>query len=79
MSEPHVVSEPDSGDPVVEQVVARFRYRSLRGQQKYGQKMTRTDLGLLDWLRHAEEELMDQLLYLRRAILDLELMQDDGK
>lgn len=71
MSESHAVYAPNSGDPVVEQVIAKFRYRSLRGQQKYGQKMSRTDLRLIDWLRHAEEELMDQLLYLRRAILDL--------
>ena len=69
----------DLKDPVVEQVIDRFRWRSQLGQQKYGQKMTRTDLRLIDWMRHAEEELMDQLLYLRRAILDLELMEDDGK
>lgn len=68
-----------SGDAVVDDVIERFVQRSKAGQLKYGHKLTRDDLSLLDWLRHAEEEQMDQLLYLRRAILDLERLQDDHK
>jgi hypothetical protein len=30
--------------------------------------LDRTDLSLLDWLEHAKEESMDQVLYLERAI-----------
>lgn len=69
----------NSGDAVVDAVIERLIARSQTGQLKYGCTLTRQDLSLLDWLRHAEEEGMDQVLYLRRAILELESMQDDGK
>lgn len=74
-----VVDDVIGGDAVVDDVIERFVQRSKAGQLKYGHKLTRDDLSLLDWLRHAEEEQMDQLLYLRRAILDLERLQDDHK
>jgi len=64
---------------VVEAVHSKLLERSLAGQQKYGQKMTRTDLGLKDWICHAQEEALDQAVYLERLRLDVERLEDDGK
>jgi len=68
-----------SGDEVVDAVRSKLLGRSLAGQQKYGAKMTRTDLGLKDWICHAQEEALDQAVYLERLKRDVELTEDDGK
>jgi hypothetical protein len=47
-------------------VIAKFASRSEVGQKKYGVTLDRTDLGLLDWIQHTQEELMDAILYLER-------------
>lgn len=59
-------------DPVVLAVIAKFDERSRIGIDKYGTTLARTDLSLIDWLRHALEEQMDNVLYLTRAINELE-------
>lgn len=66
-------------DLIVEAVRADLRRRSLAGQAKYGCTLDRGDLELLDWLQHAYEEGLDQCLYLKRAITELEAVEDDGK
>ena len=33
---------------------------------KYGTNLDRTDLSTLDWIQHAQEELMDGILYLEK-------------
>lgn len=55
--------EPDS---IVQAVVAKFLKRSEVGQTKYGTTLDRTDLKTLDWIQHAQEELMDGILYLEK-------------
>ncbi len=69
----------DSGDEIVDAVRERLLERSLAGQQKYGKKMTRDDLSLKDWIKHALEECLDQAVYLERLKRDVELTEDDGK
>lgn len=64
--------QPETRDPIVEQVRAKFHERSQFGIAKYGTTLARTDLLLIDWLRHALEEHMDSVLYLQRAINELE-------
>jgi hypothetical protein len=59
-------------DPIVERVRAKLHARSQAGIAKYGTDMTRTDLALVDWLRHAQEEALDQAVYLERLIYDAE-------
>lgn len=54
------------GDSVVDAVVRKFLERSAVGQAKYGTTLDRTDLGLSDWITHAQEELMDGILYLEK-------------
>ena len=53
-------------DSIVETVISRFRERSELGKKKYGVTLDRTDLSLLDWIRHAQEEHMDAILYLEK-------------
>lgn len=53
-------------DTIVAAVVKKFLERSEFGQKKYGVTLDRTDLKPLDWIQHAQEELMDGILYLEK-------------
>ena len=53
-------------DSIVASVVQKFLQRSEVGKKKYGVTLDRTDLGTLDWIQHAQEELMDGILYLEK-------------
>jgi len=56
----------EAADSVVAAVVKKFLERSEVGKKKYGVTLDRTDLGILDWITHAQEELMDGILYLEK-------------
>jgi hypothetical protein len=58
-------------DSIVQAVIRKFQERSELGQKKYGVTLDRTDLKPLDWIQHAQEELMDGILYLERLKKDL--------
>lgn len=53
-------------DSIVAAVIKKFQERSDLGQKKYGTTLDRTDLKTLDWIQHAQEELMDRILYLEK-------------
>lgn len=53
-------------DSVVTAVIAKFTQRARVGKEKYGTDLDRTDLGVLDWIQHAQEEHMDAILYLEK-------------
>ena len=53
-------------DSVVNSVIEQFAKRSNVGVEKYGTTLDRTDLTMLDWIQHAQEELMDGILYLEK-------------
>jgi hypothetical protein len=53
-------------DTIVRTIVEKFLNRSAVGIQKYGVTLDRTDLKPLDWIQHAQEELMDAILYLEK-------------
>ena len=53
-------------DSIVKAVVEKFLQRSSVGVAKYGVTLDRTDLRPLDWIQHAQEELMDGILYLEK-------------
>lgn len=55
-------------DAIVNSVRQKLAERSATGIKKYGTTMERTDLSRLDWLRHAQEELLDGAVYLERLI-----------
>ena len=53
-------------DSIVNAVVRKFEQRSELGQKKYGTTLDRSDLTVPDWITHAQEELMDAILYLEK-------------
>lgn len=53
-------------DTVVQAIVEKFLSRSSLGIEKYGTTLDRDDLSTLEWINHAQEELMDAILYLER-------------
>jgi hypothetical protein len=53
-------------DTIVESVINQFRERSEVGIKKYGVTLDRTDLSMLDWISHAQQEAMDFVLYLEK-------------
>lgn len=59
-------SMEDKPDSIVQAVIKKFQERSDLGKKKYGVTLDRTDLKTLDWIQHAQEELMDGILYLEK-------------
>jgi hypothetical protein len=53
-------------DSIVRSIIAKFQVRSELGKKKYGTDLDRTDLPVLDWINHAQEEHMDAILYLEK-------------
>ena len=53
-------------DSIVAAVIQKFKQRSSLGIAKYGVTLDRSDLSVLDWIQHAQEELMDGILYLEK-------------
>ena len=53
--------------------------RQSLGTQKYGTTVADNPLSHRQWLVHAYQECLDQAIYLRRAIEELERNEDDGK
>lgn len=49
--------------------------RQRKGVAKYGMTVADNPLALRDWLQHALEEVLDQAVYLKRAINKLEVLQ----
>lgn len=65
---PPIPSSPvlKAEDSVVQSVVEKFLDRSRVGIEKYGTTLDRHDLDMLTWITHAQEELMDGILYLEK-------------
>jgi hypothetical protein len=53
-------------DSIVTAVIGKFKFRADMGKAKYGTDLDRTDLSVLDWIKHAQEEHMDAILYLEK-------------
>jgi hypothetical protein len=60
------MSDQPKYDSVVSSVISMFENRAKIGQVKYGQTLDRKDLSFLQWIQHAQEELMDGILYLEK-------------
>ena len=55
-------------DSIVQAVRDKLLERAKRGFTKYGVTLDRTDLEELDWLIHAQDELLDGANYLEKLI-----------
>lgn len=51
---------------------AEIAARQAKGIQKYGTTVADNPLTLREWLQHALEEALDQAVYLKRAIAELD-------
>ena len=60
-------------------VCADILQRQQLGLKKYGTSVANNPLTLRQWLQHALEETLDQAVYLKRAIQELDRNEDDGK
>lgn len=61
-----IVNRDHTEDEVEEAVVAQIRSRRDAGRSKYRTTMERTDLSILQWVQHAQEEAMDFSIYLEK-------------
>ena len=52
-------------DNNVEAIRTMLKERSQVGIKKYGVTTERTDLNMLDWIQHLQEELLDAAVYLQ--------------
>ena len=71
MLEPKVITEAidtilTQQDSILELLIDKYRQRSELGIKKYNTTLDRTDLTLLDWINHAQDEAMDLSLYLEK-------------
>jgi hypothetical protein len=65
----HDVSPPIAlkvSDPIVQAVIDKFTARHIVGMKTYGMTMADNKAGTLEWINHAQDELMDGILYLER-------------
>ena len=53
-----------------DEVCKKIQARAEVGKAKYGVSMERTDLNIVEWLTHLQEELMDAAVYVERLIQD---------
>lgn len=64
-------------DANVERVRAMLHARSVVGYRKYGTTTERTDIDLLGWIRHLQEELLDAAVYCERLKEEIRLSSLD--
>ena len=53
-------------DSVVDSIIDQFVNRAQFGKAKYNTDLDREDLSVPDWIEHAQQELMDGILYLEK-------------
>lgn len=63
----------DNLDSCVKSIINKFVERAELGKQKYGTDLDRTDLSILEWINHAQEEHMDAILYLEKLKKEYEI------
>ena len=60
------------------EVIKDMIAREQLGIKKYGTTIDRDDYSLKDWLQNAMEEHMDSVLYLKKAIMEIDKKQQNG-
>jgi hypothetical protein len=58
-------------DSIVDSILNKFVDRAEMGFKKYNNTLDRNDLSKVEWINHAQEELMDGILYLERLKQEL--------
>lgn len=65
-------------DQNVFNVVCQYAERAQKGFQKYGTTTERTDIDLVGWLQHLQEELMDATVYIERLKHESKQQSNNG-
>ena len=65
-------------DENVFNVVCHYAERAQKGFKKYGTTTERTDIDLVGWLQHLQEELMDATVYIERIKHELKSKPNNG-
>lgn len=60
-------------------VCALVAQRQQLGLRKYGTTVAQNPLSLREWLWHSIEEKCDDLIYMMRAVEELDRLEDDRK
>jgi hypothetical protein len=63
-------------DPITTEAIKLIAKQAAKGLAKYGQGVSKSELTLVEWLRHSAEEQADNLVYTLRAIKELETNED---
>jgi hypothetical protein len=58
-------------DENVSNVIAKYKQRAQKGFEKYGVTTERSDIELMGWLLHLQEEMMDATVYIERIMNEL--------
>ena len=53
-------------DSIVDSIIDQFVDRATLGKAKYNTDLDRQDLSVPEWIEHAQQELMDGILYLEK-------------
>ena len=59
-------------DSIVQTIIERFVERAKFGEKKYGTNLDRKDLSLEDWLEHSIQEKLDDILYMQKALKEIQ-------
>jgi len=65
-------------DSIVQSILEKFVDRAEMGFRKYNNTLDREDLSRIEWINHAQEELMDGILYLERLKQELNGKETTG-
>lgn len=58
-------------DSIVDAVIDNLIHRANIGKKKYNTDLDREDLGLVEWLTHLQEELLDAANYIQKIKVTL--------
>ena len=71
-------SSQNENSNTLNEVISDMVAREKLGLKKYGTTIDREDYSLKDWLQNAMEEHMDAVLYLKRAIIEIDKKSKNG-
>lgn len=57
---------PDEVDKIVHSVITHYTQRVNAGIDKHGMPFDRSDMSVIKWMHNAQEELMDNILYIEK-------------
>ena len=69
----------EASDSNVANVMYALARRSVFGYSKYGVTTERSDINVLGWLQHLQEELMDAAIYIERLKGEFKHVQVDNQ